>query len=135
MDLGSLMKLASNPQVRELVMSLISQMGNKGGGGKSMAGLLDNMQGAGLGDQVKSWVGTGENQPVSPQQLAAVIGPEQLHKAAQAAGMTDQAAADSLAKVLPQVVDTATPGGKPATPSDFEHVLTQLFNGGGTPAK
>jgi uncharacterized protein YidB (DUF937 family) len=134
MDLNTLMKLASNPQIRQLVMSLIGQMG-QGGGGKSLAGLVDNMQGAGLQDQVKSWVGTGDNQPVSGQQLTEAIGTDKLHNAAQAAGMTDQAAADSLAKVLPQVVDTATPAGKAAAPADFEKLLSQLFSGGGQGAR
>lgn len=128
MDVSSLMKLAANPQVRQLVMSLLSQMG-KSGGGNNMAGLLDNMSGAGLGDQVKSWVGTGDNAPVTPAQVTQAIGSDQLHEAATAAGMTDQAAADSLAKVLPQVVDQATPTGTPPAPIDFEKVISQLFSG------
>src|SRR5690349_17665526 len=131
MDLSSLMKLASNPQVRQLVMSLLGQLGGKGGGGANMAGLMQNMGSNGLGEQVKSWVGTGDNQPVTPDQITKAVGPEQLHRAAESAGMSDKQAADSLSKVLPQVVDQASPAGQTPQATDFEKLFNQLFSGQG----
>jgi len=131
MDLSSLMKLASNPQVRQLVMSLLGQLGGKGGGGANMAGLVQNLNSNGLGEQVKSWVGTGDNKPVTPDQITQAVGPEQLHRAAESAGMSDQQAADSLSKVLPQVVDQASPSGQMPQSNDFEKLFKQLFSGQG----
>ena len=125
------MKLASNPQVRQLVMSLLGQLGGKGGGGANMAGLVQNLNSNGLGEQVKSWVGTGDNKPVTPDQITQAVGPEQLHRAAESAGMSDQQAADSLSKVLPQVVDQASPSGQMPQSNDFEKLFKQLFSGQG----
>jgi uncharacterized protein YidB (DUF937 family) len=136
MDLSSIMKMASNPQIRNLVMSLLGQMGGKGSGanmgGANMAGLLDNMKASGLDDQVKSWVGTGENQPVTADQVTQAIGADKLQAAAKQAGCSPQQAADDLAKVLPQMVDTATPTGKAPTANDF-NALFQKFMGSSDP--
>lgn len=135
MDTSSLMKLASNPQVRQLITSLLGSMGGgggKGNGGKSnggakLAGLVDNLDKSGLHDQVTSWVGTGDNAPITPGQITKAIGPERIDQAAKAAGMTPQAASDALAKVLPEVVDKATPAGTPPTAGSFDTILSQLF--------
>jgi uncharacterized protein YidB (DUF937 family) len=130
MDLNSLIKLASNPQVRNVVMSLISQMSKGGGaakGGAGMNNLLENLNANGMGDQVKSWVGTGDNQPITPEQVTQAIGPEQIVQAAKDAGCTPEQASADLAKVLPQLVDTATPAGKPAAPTEYDEMFTKLF--------
>ncbi len=131
MDLNSLLKLASNPQIRGVVMSLIQQMGKGGGakGGASMNGLLENLNANGMGEQVKSWVGTGDNKPITPEQVTQAIGPDQIAVAAKAAGCTPEQASADLAKVLPQIVDTATPTGAPAAPADYDEMFTKLFGG------
>jgi uncharacterized protein YidB (DUF937 family) len=128
MDLNALIKLASNPQVRNLVMSLLGQMGggNKAGG-QSMNGLLENLNSSGMGDQVKSWVGTGDNKPVTADQVTQAIGADKIAQAAKDAGMSPQAAADDLAKVLPQIVDTATPTGATPQPQNFDDMFAKLF--------
>jgi uncharacterized protein YidB (DUF937 family) len=134
MDLSSLLKLASNPQVRGVVMSLIQQMSNKGGsakGGANMNGLLENLNSSGLGDQVKSWVGTGDNKPITPDQVTQAIGADQIAQAAKDAGCTPQQAASDLAKVLPQIVDTATPTGAAPAPTDFDEMFAKIFGGQG----
>jgi len=134
MDISSLTKLTSNPQVRQLVMSLLGQLGGKAGGGANMAGLMQNLGSNGLGEQVRSWVSTGDNQPITPDQITKAIGPEQLHRAAESAGMSDKQAADSLAKVLPQMVDQASPSGQPPQAADFEQLFNRLFSGQPQPA-
>ncbi len=132
MDLSSLLKLAQNPQVRSLVMSLIGQMGGQGGksaqGGASMNGLLENLNKSGMGDQVKSWVGTGDNQAITPEQVTQAIGADRIAQAARDAGCTPQQASEDLAKVLPQMVDTATPTGSQPNPNDFDQMFTKIFN-------
>jgi uncharacterized protein YidB (DUF937 family) len=129
MDLGALMKLASNPQVRNLVMSLIGSMGgSKQSNGAKMAGLVGDLQDKGLGDQVNSWVGTGQNKPVTGQEITKALGPETIAHAAQDAGMTPQQASEELAKVLPQVVDTATPSGQPPQANDFDALFKKLMS-------
>jgi uncharacterized protein YidB (DUF937 family) len=134
MDLSSLIKLASNPQVRSLVMSLVGQMGGKGAKpGAGMNSLLDNLSTSGMDDQVKSWVGTGDNKPITPDQVTTAFGADHIAQAAKDAGVSPQVAADQLAKVLPQVIDTASPSGHAPATSDFEEMFSKVFGGAQPP--
>jgi uncharacterized protein YidB (DUF937 family) len=131
MDLSSLTKLAANPQVRNLVMSLLGSIGGGGtkqSGGAQMAGLVDNLQGHGLQDQVKSWVGTGQNKPVTAQEITQALGPDTIAHAAKDAGLSPQEAAEDLAKVLPQMVDSASPTGQAPAANDFDVMFQKLFS-------
>ncbi len=86
------------------------------GGGLSQ--LLGNAQASGLRAQADSWVGTGENQSVSGQDIKGVVGDDAVEEVAQKAGISEDEAADVLARVVPQVVSGLTPGGR--VPSDDE---------------
>ena len=86
------------------------------GGGLSQ--LLGNAQASGLSAQADSWVGTGENQSVSGQDIKGVVGDDAVKQVAQKAGISEDEAADVLAQVVPQVVSGLTPGGQ--VPSDDE---------------
>jgi uncharacterized protein YidB (DUF937 family) len=65
----------------------------------------------GLGDIAGSWVSTGKNLPVSPEQIRAVLGDGQIAQIAQKLGLSNQDASSGLAELLPNVVDKLTPGG------------------------
>ncbi|MFZ3496616.1 YidB family protein [Streptomyces sp. 5.8] len=82
-----------------------------GAGSNPLGGLLDMLTKSGLTDQAQSWVGTGENQPVSGPEIAKALPDETLAKVAEQAGVTPEAAADQIAQALPQAVDKLTPGG------------------------
>ena len=83
-------------------------------------GLLAKFQQAGMGQQAQSWIGTGQNMPISPGALSQIFGQGQLGQIAQQLGMTHQQAADGLAQALPHVVDQMTPGGQiPAEHNDL----------------
>ena len=97
----------SNPLL-DVVMQMLSNNGQGGG----LAGLAQAFQNKGLGDQMASWIGTGQNLPVSPEQIKSVLGGGQLGKIASQLGINEQQAAGGLADLLPQVIDTLTPGGK-----------------------
>jgi uncharacterized protein YidB (DUF937 family) len=86
------------------------------GGGLSK--LLGNAQANGLAAQADSWVGTGENQSVSGEDIKGVVGHDAVREVAQQAGISEDEAADVLAKVVPQVVSGLTPAGQ--VPSDDE---------------
>lgn len=85
--------------------------GGAGGASNPLGGLLDMLTRSGLTDQTRSWVGTGENQPVSGAQIAEALPDETLQKVAQDAGVSPQEAADEIARSLPQAVDKLTPAG------------------------
>jgi uncharacterized protein YidB (DUF937 family) len=89
----------------ESVVGLITQYGG-------LSGLLEKLKRAGLGDAVSSWVGTGENQPVSGNQLASAVGPDTIAQIAAKLGITDENVRSLLSKYLPMVIDHLTPKGK-----------------------
>ena len=90
----------------EAVMQLIQ---NQPGG---LAGLVQSFQQGGLAEIVNSWVSTGQNLPVSGQQLASVLGSGPLQGIAAQLGLSPDQVAGSLADLLPQVVDQLTPNGQ-----------------------
>jgi len=76
-----------------------------------LGGMMQQFQAQGFGDTIKSWIGTGPNQPISPDQLHQAVGPDLIAQLATKLGMTPQDLAAKLSTTLPQVVDTMTPGG------------------------
>lgn len=95
-----------NPQ---LLITLVSTLLNNSGG---LQGLLAKLQSAGLGEAAQSWVGTGANRPVNPDQLGQALGPDLMGMiAAQLGGNRDQAST-TLADLLPGLVDQLTPQGQ-----------------------
>jgi uncharacterized protein YidB (DUF937 family) len=81
---------------------------NQGG----VSGLLDKFRSAGLGQQADSWVATGQNMPVSGDQVSSVLGSGAVERASQKLGLPPGAAAAALAAVLPMVIDHLTPNGR-----------------------
>ncbi len=92
-----------------LLGAAMSLLGGQGGG---LGGLVQAFTKHGLGDVANSWVGTGQNLPISPDQLSKVLGPQQLSQFAQAAGVPPDAAGSTLASLLPTLVDKLTPDGQ-----------------------
>lgn len=90
----------------DVVMQLIN---NQPGG---LGGVVQSFQQGGLGEVVNSWVSTGQNMPVSAEQLQAVLGGGQLQNIAAQLGVSPEQASGSLAELLPQVVDKLTPDGQ-----------------------
>ncbi|GAA3264969.1 YidB family protein [Streptomyces lavendulae] len=83
-----------------------------GGGNNPLGGLMDMLTRSGLADQAQSWLGTGENRPVSGSQIAEALPDDALRKAAEQAGVSPEQAADEIARSLPQAVDKLSPGGE-----------------------
>ena len=100
---------------------------NQAAGG--LGGLTDLLSKAGLGDQVQSWIGTGENQPVSAEQIQASLGQTgALGQIAQDAGVSEQDAAGGLAQLLPGLINKLTPNGS-INAGDIGSVLSSLLGG------
>lgn len=96
-----------NPML-DVVMQLLSNQGGNGG----LAGLVQAFQDKGLGELIASWIGTGQNLPVSPDQIKAVLGGGQLGQIAGRLGLNESQTAGGLADLLPQVIDSLTPNGQ-----------------------
>ena len=74
-------------------------------------GIVSQLQKQGLGATVQSWVGTGPNQPISPDQVHQAFGADTIKDLAAKVGLTPQDLAAKLAAMLPQAVDKLTPNG------------------------
>ena len=77
-----------------------------------LGGLLNKLEQGGLGDQTKSWVGSGQNQPVSPSQLGQALGPSVIKAVSQLTGLSEDDLTKQLSQVLPGVVNGLTPNGR-----------------------
>ena len=80
-----------------------------------LGGLLSQFQQKGLGDVMNSWIGSGQNQPISPNQLGSALGPQIIKILAQKSGLSEQEITSHLSQILPNVVDKLTPNGRLAT--------------------
>jgi len=103
--------LGGNSKQNPLLQALAGLLGlNSSVGG--LAGLVQTFQKNGLGDIVNSWVSTGKNLPVTPQQIQQGLGGYLLSQLATNAGISTDAAGVQLAGLLPDLVDKLTPTGK-----------------------
>jgi uncharacterized protein YidB (DUF937 family) len=86
-----------------------------GGGMDALGGLLGMLKQGGLAEHADSWVSTGQNLPVSADQIMAALGKGDgggiLGQLAQQAGMSHEDAAGGLSQMLPDIIDKLTPGG------------------------
>jgi uncharacterized protein YidB (DUF937 family) len=104
-----------------------------------LQGLMAKFNQAGQGDAFKSWIGTGENQPISGNEVHQVLGSEQVNALAAKLGIDPNQASHLLAEYLPKVVDQLTPAGKIEEGVDHQQGLADLIPsllqslGGGKP--
>jgi uncharacterized protein YidB (DUF937 family) len=91
-----------------LVKLALELVNNYPGG---LQALIAQFAGSGLGQQVQSWVSTGQSLPISADQIMQVLGGARLESLAQQVGITQEQAANGLADVLPEVINQLTPSG------------------------
>ena len=94
-----------------LLPVLVGMLANDGKLG-GLGGLMEKFNNAGMGDAVKSWVGAGENAPISGDQMGQVLGGDTMGDLAAKLGMSQGDAAGSLAQILPGLIDKLTPNGQ-----------------------
>jgi len=97
---------------------------DEGAGGllAGLGGLVDKLQKGGLGNLINSWVGPGQNQPVSHNQLGPALGPDIIKTLAQRSGLSEEELTRQLSQVLPGLVDKLTPNGRLPTLAELsEH--------------
>jgi uncharacterized protein YidB (DUF937 family) len=90
------------------MVSVVNSVIEKHGG---LQGVVSEFEKNGLGATVKSWVGTGPNQPISPDEVHRALGPDLLQQLSAKSGLSVQDLTQKLAQVLPQAVDKLTPDG------------------------
>src|SRR3954447_24426438 len=98
--------LGGQPQGQSSALSGILQQVLASSGG--LGGLVSQFERAGLGGAVQSWIGAGQNQAVSPEQIGQVFPSDQLGRWASDAGTTPDQLQAVLAHALPHTIDRAT---------------------------
>jgi uncharacterized protein YidB (DUF937 family) len=86
------------------------QSGNSGSGG--LGDLVDSFKKAGLGQKADSWVGTGQNEQVSPTEVEKGVGGDVIDELARQTGVSREELLKRLSDVLPGMVDKMTPSGR-----------------------
>jgi uncharacterized protein YidB (DUF937 family) len=92
-----------------LVNAIMGLINSQQAGG--LNGLVEQLATKGLGDIVNSWVSTGKNLPITPQQIQQGLGANTISSIASEVGITPEAVTSQLSQLLPQVVDKLTPNG------------------------
>ncbi len=90
-------------------------------------GLMNKFSQGGLDGIFSSWVGTGENQPVSASQIQNALGSEQVQALAAKIGVDPAIASGLIAQFLPKVVDKLTPTGQVDPNADHQQGLAALL--------
>ena len=99
---------SSSAAVVPVVLSEV--LGNGGQGG--LNAIVAKIEQAGFGDQVKSWIGNGQNLPITAEQLQQVLGSDTVKQLAARFNIPVDQLAKVLAQQLPTAVDHASPDGK-----------------------
>ena len=100
---------AGNNAVGNLLGGVMQMIQSQPGG---LGGLVQQFESSGLGGVAKSWVGTGQNLPISPDQIQQVLGSPQIQQLAQQFGIDPQEVTAQLSQHLPNLVDKLTPNGQ-----------------------
>jgi len=92
-----------------------------------LQGLANKFSQSGQGNAFSSWVGMGENQPVSSDQIQKALGSDQIGALASRMGVDPALASSFLAEYLPKIVDKLTPQGKVDPTADHQQGLAALL--------
>ncbi|HYD60776.1 MAG TPA: YidB family protein [Noviherbaspirillum sp.] len=94
-------------KLMQAALSLLANNGQAGG----LNGLVEQFDRAGLGNVIHSWIGSGENVPITGEQIQQVLDQGQIHRIAEDTGLSEPEAANQLGDMLPDLVDKLTPAG------------------------
>lgn len=96
----------AQPGMLESVIKLVNDPETGG-----ISGLIQSFRDHGLGDKVSSWIGKGENQPISGGEVEEALGHDKVQQLGSKLGLSPDSASEGLAGWLPQVIDRLTPAG------------------------
>ena len=80
--------------------------------GDDLNGLVEKFRSSGLGEKVESWIGTGQNEQITKEEVTRGLGQDEIDRMAQESGKSSDEVADELSRELPRAVDEATPTGQ-----------------------
>lgn len=120
------------------VGQILGALGGGQGGTAGLDALIGQLRQAGLGPQLDSWIGTGGNAPVAPDDLRRAFGDDQLQALGSRMGLGGGVLAALLAQLLPALIDRLSPQGRmPRSEEDLAPqgglggILGGILGGGG----
>ena len=122
--LGAASGKTGAPGEANSLMAVVGGLLAQSGG---LQGLASKFSQSGQGNAFQSWVGMGENQPVSSGQVQNALGSEQINAIASRVGVDPAMASTFLAEYLPKIVDKLTPAGKIDPNADHQQGLAALL--------
>ena len=122
--LGSVL---SGGNQQQLLAQVASTLITNHSSGQGLSGLVQQLEQAGLGSAVQSWVSTGANAPVSGDQVHQALGPEMMQQLSQQTGLQGADLANMVAQVLPQLINHATPNGEVPPHSEVQDLIGGLL--------
>lgn len=105
-----------------LLQQLVAMLSKPG----ALGNLTSAFQGAGLGNVLQSWLGNGQNLPISGDQVKQVLGSGTIADMAKSAGMGESDTSNALAGLLPQVIDKLSPDGNMPSQGELGGKLASL---------
>jgi uncharacterized protein YidB (DUF937 family) len=117
--MGILDSLENSPEFKSALGQLegavlpvvLSEVMGTGGGQGGLSAIVAKLQQSGFGDQVKSWIGSGQNLPITADQLQQVLGSDTVKQLAARYNIPIDQISKVLAQQLPKAVDAASPNG------------------------
>lgn len=107
------MAVVAGWQNRDKIGDFVKNMTSKeGGAGGGLGDLVDSFKKSGLGKKADSWVGTGQNEQVTPAEVEKGVGGDVIDDLAKQTGISREELLKRLSDVLPGMVDKMTPAGK-----------------------
>lgn len=104
--------LAAQHPIASQVLCMFGGSGAAGGDSiAGLRGLVDAFHRGGLGGIISTWIGTGENLPITADQITNAIGDERIQQIAAKFGIDPATVKAQLAQALPSLVDKMTPHG------------------------
>ena len=113
-----------NPSAGNQLLGTLSGLLAQSGGLQGLAGKFSQ---SGQGAAFSSWVGMGENQSVSSNQIQEALGSDQIRAIATKMGVDPNLASQFLAEYLPKIIDKLTPTGKVDANVDNQQGLAALL--------
>ena len=94
------------------VIAMLANGQGQGGAGGGLGDLIGKFTQGGLGDVIGSWIGHGQNAPISGDQITNVLGSDVIGQIASQLGLSHGDAAGQLSQMLPEVINRLTPHGQ-----------------------
>ncbi len=107
-----------------LIDTVLGLLTNPQTGG--LQGLIQTFKEKGLGDAVSSWISTGENRPVSGDQIQHALGGNLIQQIAEQLGSSRAEVSGGLSSLLPQIIDKLTPNGTLPEDDSLQQGLSSL---------